>query len=238
MALARIIAAAAYAVLNPAVQAEYKQVGEEYHLDVVGEDFSHVVQKKTIAEEHRKKAETKAEELQNQLDEIRRGNIPKADVEALENSHKERYNKAVKEAKEREAVLLGNISRVMVEGRAMALAKELSTAPDLLAPVIASRMQAVEGENGFELKVKDKAGVLGVMSLDDLTNEIKGDARYASVLIGSKGSGGGAGGAGGAGGGTGGGKKLADMNDVERTEFYRRDPEGFRRAVAAQRAAS
>lgn len=238
MALKRILAAAAYALLNDAVKSEYKQVGEEYHLDVEGEDFSHVVQKKGIAEQHRRAAEQRVEELENTLNEMRRGNIPKGDVEALEASHNARYAARDKAATEREGVLMGAIEASMREGRALAIAKDISNAPDLLAPVLQNRMKVVEKDGRFELQVIDKLGVAGVMSLDDLVTEVKADARYASVIIGSKASGGaggagGGGGSGGAGGGSG-EKKFSEMTEAERTEFYKRDPEGFRKAAAAQ----
>lgn len=241
MALKRIITAAVHAALAENVRSEYKQVGEEFHLDVEGEDFSHVVQKKGIAEQHRRAAEQKVEDLQAQLDEIRRGNLPKADVEALENSHRERYKTLETNMKAREAALTAEITRVMVNARADAISKDISTAPALLSPVIAARMQVIEKDGKFELQVKDKAGVAGVMSLDDLVTEIKGDTAYESVIIGSKANGGGAGGGGGEGGKGGGGvkdKKFNDLTDEERTAWYQRDRAGFLKAAAEARASA
>src|SRR5690606_19849293 len=116
----------------------------KFVLDVEGDDsettIAHLTQKKTIAEEHRTKAETKVRELQEMLDDMRRGNIPKSDVEALENSWKEKLDTAVELSKTEKAKLKRQLDKVLRDDTAHRLAAELATVPDLLVPAIVNRL--------------------------------------------------------------------------------------------------
>ncbi len=218
------------------VKKEYVEKDGKFHLDLDGEDdnVKHLTTKKQIAEEHRTKAEKRAKELQDELDEMRRGAIPKADVEGLENSWKGKLTESEQKAKDRETALTKRLHKVLVEDRAEALARELSTTPSLLAPVIMRRLAVDEVDGEPVVRVKSADGKMSALTLDDLKTEIKGNTEYAAIMIGSKGNGGGAGGGNGgkSGSGAGGnGRELKDMTDAERTEWYKRDPDGFRAAT-------
>lgn len=224
--------------LSDDVKKEYKEKDGKFHLDLDGDDseqeLTHLRTKKQIAEEHRTRAETKVRELQEKLDEIHRGAVPKGDVEALENSWKDKLATTESKLKEREQKLQKQLQRATIGARAEALAAELSVAPELMAPEIAKRLTVEESEDGeIRIRVKGPDGKPSAMSIDDLKNEIKADKRYAPVLIGSKASGGGANGNNGSNGNGGGdpsGKKPHEMSEAERVAFYKKDPEGYRRA--------
>lgn len=224
--------------LSDALKGEYKQVGDEFHLDVEGDDtaakLAQIAEKKRIAEEHRVKAERERDEAKEKLDEMRRGAIPKDDVQALEQSWKEKVEAANKAKQDAENSLMGEIMAITAGAAARQIASEISNAPDLMEPVIRKRLTTEVVDGVRVVRVKDANGKPSAMSIDDLKAEIKADARYATVIIAGKGSGGGAGGNGGGGNGGGGAgtKKLSEMSEADRIEFAKRDPDGFRRAMA------
>lgn len=219
------------------VQKEYVQKDGKFVLQIDGDDsettINHLTQKKNIAEEHRTKAETKVRELQEMMDEMRRGNIPKSDVEALENSWKEKLANATELSKAEKNKLQKQLDKVLRTDTAHRLAAELATVPDLLVPAIESRLAVEEGDDGeVKIRVKDKDGKMSALTLDDLKAEIRGIEKYAPILIGSKGSGGGANGNHSP--ANPGGKKLSELNEQERRDWFERDPEGFRKAAGIE----
>lgn len=242
MALARILAN--LDGLPADVAKEYKKVGEEFVLDVSGDDNTALLNAKNHEKTARQAAEARARELQTaldttneQLDEMRRGAIPKGDVEALEGSWKTKLTAAETAAKAREKTLQGHLDGLLCDNVAISIASKISTAPDLLLPHIRARLQSEEVDGKMVTRVKDAAGLLSAATIEDLTTEISNDKRYASVIIGTKGSG--SGGADGEKGGKGGGsKKLSEMGDKERTELYKSDPATFNRLKAEAQAAA
>lgn len=240
MALKKIIAQAAFDALNENVKVEYKKVGDEYHLDLDGDDSTQQIEhwkgKHRIAEEHRTRAERERDEAKEQKDAMHRGAIPKADVEALENSWREKVSKAEKERDEARAAHRTEVDGLTVGQTAARLSSELFIVPDVMESVIRSRLVSETIDGHRVVRVRGADGKPSAMSLDDLKKELKEDKRYAPILLGSKAAGGAGGGSGGAGGGAGGGsggadKKLHEMNDAERIEFAQRDPEGFKAAM-------
>lgn len=235
MALKKSIDKATFDNLPSDFQKEYKAVGDKFVLDIEGDDGVDWKHKRDIEAEHRKRAEDKVTKTQEELDNLRRGAIPKDDVEALENSYKtkatESQEKHARELKERDAV----IERVTVD----AAAKDISAiflAPGAMIPMVRSRLKVEITDGVAVTRVLDKNGQPSALSIADLKTEFKNDASLKPVIIASKASGGGSGGGkddGGAGGHHG-GKKLKDMGDAERIEFFKTDPDGFRRAVAEQ----
>lgn len=226
--------------LSDEVKKEYKAVGDEFHLDVDGDDstakIAHLEDKKRIAEEHREKAEKEARAAKDQLDEMRRGNLPKADVEALENSWKEKLDaeKTAREAAER--THKEEVASLTVGQEAQRIAAKLFVVPSVMVGEVRKRLTTEMVDGVRTVRVKDKAGKLSAATLDELEAELKATAEYAPILVGSKSSGGGAGGGGnggGAGNGGGGGatSELSKMSEKERAEFAQRDPAGFRAAM-------
>lgn len=72
----------------------------------------------------------------------------------------------------------------------------------------------------------------GVSSLDDLKKTVTSNDRYQAYLAGTGASGGGATGSRGTGGVQ---KKLSEMNDSERVQLYKENPERFRELVKSEK---
>lgn len=214
---------------------EYTQQADGgYLLNVEGrEDVGALKRAKDHEVSARKEAEAKAREAtelaatrQEELDQMRRGAIPKTDVEALELSWKNKLTaaeaKTVQEVAKRDKAL----QAATADSAAKSIATTISTIPDLLAPMIRSRLAVELTDDGAIVRVLDVHGKPSALTVEDLTKEFKENAAYSGVMIGSKASGGGAGG------GTGGGangKKLSEMSEAERIAFHKADPEGFKR---------
>lgn len=212
------------------VAKEYKEVDGKFVLDIEGDSLDPLVNAKNHEKTARQQAEQKLQAAQDQLDEMRRGAIPKADVEALEGSWKSKLTEAQQKAKDRETKLVNQVHGLTIGSTAASIAAEISTAPDLLRPEIERRLAVEETDDGRVIvRVKGADGKPSALTLDELKAEVKADKRFAPVIIGSNASGGGAGG-GGNGGGMPQGKAPHEMTSEERTEFYKRDPEGFRKA--------
>lgn len=134
-------------------------------------------------------------------------------------------------AKEKE-VLETTVKTVFVDNVATRIATELSDIPDLLIPLLKDRlkMEIVDGKPVTRVMTED--GKESSMSPDDLAAEYRQNKKFERIIKASKSSGGGASGGSGGGGAS---KKLKDMNDAERAEWHKRDPEGFQRAVDADK---
>lgn len=232
MALKKQITKAEYDALASAFQAEYKASGENFVLDIEGDDGIDWKKKREIEAEHRRNAERERDTAREEADNLRRGAIPKNDVEALENSWKTKVETTKTELQAQIAERDITINNLTVDTVAKDVAS-IFLAPALAVPMIRSRLKSEISNGVATTRVLDKNGQLSAMSVDDLKNEFKADAAYAPVLVGGKGSG--AGGGKEDGKGAGGEKKLKDMNDAERAEWVKRDPDGFRKAVAADK---
>lgn len=240
MALKRNLTKAEFDGLNATLQAEYKAEGEGYVLDASG--FDDPVELKR-AKEHevkaRKLAEDKATALETKLatitetDATRRG-----DVDALKASYEDKMKLQEKDFKTQLKAKDGFINSTLIDSVANALASELSGEnAHLLLPHIKSRLSADLTGDVPLTRVLDKDGKPSAFNLEDLKKEIGADKRYASIVIASKASGGGAAGGAGGGGAASGEKKFKDLNDAERSDWFKRDPAGFQKASEDSRRA-
>lgn len=222
----------AYDELSDETKAFYNETDGGYQLKVEGYDDPAELRRardreKQAAAEYRQKAQ----ELEERLKKLEGDDHRKrGDIDALEKSWREQLEKAVgakdSELKKRDEI----IQRVFRTNVAKEMAREISTVPVAMARLIQDRL-VVEIEDGEPVtRVLDNSGKLSALSLDDLKKELVADPDLSGMIKGSKASGSGAtanesGGA---------AKKLHEMNDTERREWYERDPDGFKRAVAAQ----
>lgn len=234
------------------LRGEYKEQDGKFYLDIDGIDDHHGVgalkRAKDYEKENARKAKEKADQIQADLDkansdleDLRKNGIPKGDVDRLEQSYKDKYAKDEKVLKDRIDGLTTSLEKHLLDSQAVKLATELAAKPEyveLLLPHIRNRMKLEAGEGDEHvLRVLDKDGKPSALNMDDLKKELLGHKAFAAILTGSKAAGGGANGGGGNGGGA--SKKLSEMNDAERTQFAKDDPDGFRKAVAdAQQAAA
>lgn len=221
---------------------EYKERDGKFYLDIEGIDDHDGVgalrRAKDYEKEEAKKAKERARELQAELDklndqllDLRKNGVPKGDVEALEQSYKDRLTKREEELNARINALTSQITNVMVDGEAMRLANEIAAKPefvDLLLPHVRGRLKLESSEDGTHItRVLDKDGKPSSLTLDDLKKELQGNKAFAPILAGSKAHGGGSNGGGG--GGAPSNKKMKDMSEHERVTLYRENPEEFHR---------
>lgn len=238
MALARIVAT--LAGLAADVAKEYKEVDGQFVLDITGDDLSPLVNAKAREKEEHQKTKEKLTKAENDLLEMRRGAVSKDDLAAIEESYKTKATEADTKHKEDLKTLNRRLDAATRTAAAIKIANELSDSPALMLPYITKRLSVEFGEDGDEaiIRVKGADGKPSALTLDDLKKELVANADLAAIIRGSKGTGSahttgqqpkpsdtsGA------------GKALKDMNDIERTEFWKRDPEGFKKAVAEQNA--
>lgn len=210
------------------VAKEYKEVvdGDKkfYTLDVEGaflydEDPGALKRAKDHEKKGRQDAEKKAkdhegriEALQNEIDEMRRGNIPKGDVEKLEKSWKDKLEGATSKFQAELTSRDRTIQYHLVDNIATRMANEISAAPDLILPHIKNRLSAELQEGQFVTRVLDKDGKPSALSIEELQKEISQDKRFSLIIKGSGASGGGASGGGKKPSGNGSGAPVIDLS--------------------------
>lgn len=188
--------------LSEDLRKEYVERDGEFHLDVEGAEDTgalkrakdHEKRARQAAEQRAKDLETQLQGIQDELDGLRKGAIPKADVEKLEASLKQRAEKVEKELREENARLSKSLDRTLVDGEALRLATEISKAPKLLLPHIRSRLTTeYDAETGeYVTRVLDEKGNVTDKTLADLKTEVLASKDFEAILVGSRASGGGA----------------------------------------------
>ena len=219
--------------LSDEFKSEYSASGDDYSLKVEGgEDTGALKRAKDYEVERRKKAETTLKDTKDELEskvteleDIRKGAISKDDVDALEKSYKEKYEKREKELQEKIDNSENSLKGLLVDNVASGIASELSTVPDLLADQIRKRLTTEQVDGKTVTRVLDAEGKPSALSVDDLKKEILADKKYAPILIGSKASGSGAQGSE----ANGGAKKFSEMSEKERTDLYQSDKDAYRK---------
>lgn len=241
MALKHKLTKVEYDALTDAMKALYKADGDSFLLDTEGVDdvgeLRRAKERETAeAKKQRERADKAEKEAQDARDAISR---EKGDVSALDKSWQKKFDEGIAAEKEKSKLLGKQLNNALIDTRATAIAAELAgDAAELLLPTLKQRMQLeIDGENVI-VRVLDKDGRKSALTVDELKKEVAEDKRFAKIVIASKASGSGAAGGnrqpnGGAGSGGQGGKKFHELNSQERTEWYKRDPEGFNQASAA-----
>lgn len=211
MALKHKVSKAEFEKLVKQIQSEYKpdETGENYVLEVEGlEDTTVLKTAKDRERDARKEAEKTAKELKTQLDALTeerdsllKGTIPKANVEALENSYKEKLTRRETELNGQIGKLSNTVRKTLVDNVAATLASKISISPTLMLPHIQRRLTVEEVNGEFVTRVLDSNGAPSASTIADLEKEFLANKEFAPVLVGSKGSGGAGtgGGSGGAG---------------------------------------
>lgn len=181
----------------------YEKTDDGYQLKVEGvEDTGALKRAKDHEKQARKEAEQRLREAQEQLDAI---NAAKAqaeedklrksgDIEALEKSWQEKYQKREQELAQQTEALQANLQKILVDGKAQALAAELAVpgSAEVLMPHIRSRLATVERDGEFVTAVLDESGKPSALSIDELKAEISGNKAFAPLLVGSNATGSGA----------------------------------------------
>lgn len=224
--------------LSAEVAKEYIDQGDgTFRLDVSGlEDTGALKRAKEHEKAQRKAAQTKATELESQIEDLQeqiallgdpsKGSADAAKLQKLEKQLKEAGDKLTT----RESELLGEISRLTSSATASSIVAELTDYPDLMLPAVKARLVTVMEGGKSVVKVLDPDGDVGSMTVEELKAEFEKDKRFAPVLRGSQGSGSGAPGK-----GTGvsqGKTKLSDYDGQERIKLQKENPAEFQRLVA------
>lgn len=231
--------------LSADVAREYKVVEEGgrkfYTLDVEGaylhdEDIGPLKRAKDYEKKGRVEAETKLKEAtalveaaKEELDQMRRGAIPKGDVEKLEGSWKEKLAAAKAESEGRLQKAQSTLQKLLVDNVAQSIASKISTAPDLILPHVKARLTAEDTSDGFVTRVLDREGKPSAFTLEELQKDLATDKRFGAIIIGSKASGGGA-----AGGDDRGGAPVVDPN----FDINKATPKQLAAHIKAQKEAS
>lgn len=236
MAIKKVLTSAEFDKLSDDMKKEYKKSGDEYHLDLEGDDDLGALKR---AKEHEKlariAAEKEAKETKQKLDDMVATNARSSgDVAALDKSWQQKLDEAKQanelELKKRDDV----IAATTVEAEATKLAAKISISPTVMLPHIRSRLRTEIADGRAIVRVLDINGQPSALSLTDLEEEFKKNSDFKPLLIGSRASGAGGGGSGGNEGG-GAAKDLSKMTEKERIDFFKTDPDGFRAASAAQK---
>lgn len=186
------------------IKSEYKK-GEDgkYHLDVEDLD-SHpgvgtLKRAKDYEKAERNKMSARSAELQQLLDAMTeerdgmlKGAVPKADMDKLEGSYKEKLAKREKELGSQIGVLTSNLQTMLVDNVAQSVATKISKAPELLLPHLRSRLKAEFADGKATTRVLDKDGNPSAFTIEDLQKEFIANPSFAPIIIGSKASGSGA----------------------------------------------
>lgn len=232
MALKSKLTKAEFDALPDVLKEHYKASGDSYLLD--SDDAAELRRAKEREVEQTRLEKERADRLQAELDaekEAKRVAAEEAakkakDIPAIEASWASKVEAAKAEAQRAVDALKTKLNNLLVKSKAEALANKISTAPSLLAPVIAARLQAETDGDEAKTRVLDATGKVSAMTLEDLEKEIVANAEYAAIIRGTNANGGGAG-SGGSGGGA--GKAFKDMSEAERVALYRSNPTEFKR---------
>lgn len=228
-----------FEALNDEQKKEYVADGEGFKLNLEDiadpEDNSALKRAKDREKQRADEAEAERKKLQDKLDAVSNDDARKrGDIEALEKSWKQKETDAKAAGDAAVNAFKGKMEKLLVNDVAMQIAVELTKTVKLILPHIKARLKAeFDGEDAIT-RVLDADGKPSALSIEDLKKEFRANPDFADIIIGSKASGSGA--RGGNGGGA--SKKLSEMNDADRIEFAKNDPEGFKRAVAEQRKAA
>lgn len=194
------------------IKKEYKQGQDgKYYLDVDGIDhhpgvatlrnaMQNAKAERQAARDEAASFKAQFEKAQDDLDDMRRGAIPKADVEALEGSYKRKLSETENQYKERVGKLTSALDKNLRQATAVRMAGELFSDAELGLPYILPRLKVEEDGDDFVVKVLDANGQPSASTLEDLQKEIVQNKKFAPILRGTRASGGGANGGNGGGG--------------------------------------
>lgn len=191
MALKKKITKEEHAKLADHFKGEYKADGDNFVLDVEGEEDAGELRRanernKALAKEEKKRAD----EAQAKLDALgEKAAREGGDVVTLENSWKEKLKV---ETDKRDAVIAKQRSHMqtqLVDNVAHKLAAELSDSPKLLIPHIKARLSADFESDEPQTRVLDSAGKISAFTIDDLKKEFSTTKDFSAIIRVSKASG-------------------------------------------------
>lgn len=124
-------------------------------------------------------------------------NVPKANLEAIEQSYKDKIAKMEKDHSTATKGLEASLEDLLVGREASKLAGDISTVPSLLESVIRSRLKVDTDSGGKHVtRVLDANGKPSALTLEDLKKDLLANKEFAPILKGTKANGSSAPGAG------------------------------------------
>lgn len=219
----------AFDALSEDMKALYKKQDDgSYLLQVEGmEDTGALKRAKDHEKAKRQEAETKARELETRVAELEAASDDKSkqkgDVDALNKSWEAKLAKREKELNDKIAARDQQLTGLLVDNEALALATEISTSPNLILPHIRQRFKVEEVDGKLTVRILDKDGQVSASTQKDLKEEFVANPDFAAIIIGSRASGSGA-----QGGQRGGGAKaFHEMTEAEKVALYKQSPDRY-----------
>lgn len=234
MALKAKLTKAEHTALAAEMQTQYVDNGDgEFTLDVEGAEDIGALKRALQREKAEKVAAAKerddAKKIADDLAAKHDGGKEKT-AKQIENEWKIKYDTDIAKANST-VTKVQDLTRNQIANQ---IATELFTAPKLGIKYVLDRLLVkIDDEGEAKIIVLLEDGTETTTSIADFKKELRGNKDLSAIVIGSKASGGGAtGGANNGGGGATSDKKFSEMNDAERTELYKTDPQRFTRESA------
>lgn len=179
--------------LSEAMKAEYEEKNGAYFAKIEDEDEALEALRLAKKNESDSHSATKArlKELQDKLDELtNEGSRKRGDVEALENSWKEKFTKRETELLDENTKLRSGVSKSTRDSITGQIAAKISNTPTLMKRVLDERVSVEFIEGVATTRVLDATGKPSALTIEDLEKEILANKEYAPIIIASRASGG------------------------------------------------
>lgn len=172
------------------LQALYSKVGDDFILQVEDTAFETLKAEKKKAEDELKKYQDeeadrikKAEERAEQKakEKYEKAKTDK-DVEAIENSWSEKYNKLQAEKEELNAKHTDYVKKALIETAVAKMASEISTSPTLISPHIRSRLDVDFSGEAPKLIVLDANGQRSAQTLQELQKSFVDNKDFSAII--------------------------------------------------------
>lgn len=197
MALKYKIDKSAYETLAADIKKEYTADGDSFVLDITGafvsdRDVGPLARAHDRGKARIKDLETQLGAVEGELEVYK--NDPKTrDIKTLEKSWEDKLKKREGELEGENGKLKSFLNESMVNGVAIAIASEITTAPDLMLPHILKRLTVDLTGDKPATKVLDNNGQPSALSIDDLKNELLTNKSFAPIIVASRAKGAGSG---------------------------------------------
>ena len=179
--------------LSDVMKAEYEEKNGSYFAKIEDEDEALEALRLAKKNESDSHSETKKrlKELQDKLEELtNEGSRKRGDVEALENSWKDKFTKRETELTEQINNLTSSVSKSTRDSITGQIAAKISNAPNLMKRVLDERVSVEFVEGVATARVLDATGKPSALTIEDLEKEILANKEYAPIIIASRASGG------------------------------------------------